>query len=273
MKVKTLPAEKLTTLGIGRERRVCFPETLNELISLVKDGLLPIGGGSNSVLAGESPLISLKNFNRIELEGELLRVGAGVPLSKVLKLQVKEGFSLFEFLAGIPKATVGGAVAQNAGAFGREVSDFLVEVTFVTYRGEVKKLNDFKGFGYRRSPFPKEGVVVEAVFKVERARGSKVRERLKDFVFRRLSKQPPFYLKTAGSTFKNPPGESAGRLLDLCGLKGFKLGGLRFSQKHANFLVNEGEAELKDFKEIVAVARERVLEKLGVELFLEITLL
>jgi len=271
LKVKTLPAGALTTLKVGRERKVYFPESLEELRSLVKEGLTPIGGGSNAVLAGSSPLISLKNFQKLELQGEKLTAGAGAPLSKILKLQIKEGFSLFEFLAGIPRATVGGLIAQNAGAFGNEVADFLEEITFITREGKVKKLKDFKNFGYRHSPFPEIGVVVEAVFRVKRDK--RVKEKIEEFVFKRLLKQPPFYLKTAGSTFKNPPGDSAGRLLDACGLKGFKVGGLKFSEKHANFLINDGTGTLEDFKEITELGAKRVKEAFGVELSLEVKLI
>jgi UDP-N-acetylmuramate dehydrogenase len=271
LKVKTLPAGALTTLGVGRKRKVYLPESLEELRTLVKEGLTPIGGGSNAVLAGSSPLISLKNFQKLELCGNRLTAGAGAPLSKILKLQIKKGFSLFEFLAGIPKATVGGLIAQNAGAFGSEVAKFLEEITFITPEGEVEKLRDFSGFGYRSSPFPKAGVVVEAVFRVKR--DDSVKEKVEEFVFKRLSKQPPFYLKTAGSTFKNPPGDSAGRLLDACGLKGFKVGGLKFSEKHANFLINEGSGTLEDFYRITETAAQRVKERFGVELHLEVKLL
>ncbi len=273
MKVKTLPAVALTTLGVGKSRKVYFPESLRELRSLVKEGLTPIGGGSNAVSAGSSPLISLKNFQKLEISGERLTVGAGVSLSKILKLQIKRGFSLFEFLAGIPRATVGGLIAQNAGAFGKEVSEFLEEITFITPEGEVERLKKPDGFGYRESPFPERGTVVEAVFKVKEEKREIARQRIRDFVFTRLSKQPPFFLKTAGSTFKNPPGESAGKLLDLCGLRGFKLGRLKFSEKHANFLINEGGAGLTEFEEIVELARERVKERFGMELNLEVKLI
>jgi len=271
LKVKVLTADKLTTLGVGNRRKVYFPESLEELKSLVKEGLTPIGGGSNAVLAGSSPLISLKNFQKLELCGERLIAGAGAPLSKILKLQIRKGFSLFEFLGGIPRATVGGLIAQNAGAFGREVSDSLEEVTFITYEGKIEKLKNLEGFGYRKSPFPKMGVVVEAVFKVKEDR--KVKEKIGEFVLKRLSKQPPFYLKTAGSTFKNPPGESAGRLLDLCGLKGFKVGRLKFSEKHANFLINEGKANLKELRQITEIAKDKVKRNFGITLELEIKLI
>ena len=273
MKVKVLTAKELTTLGIGRPTRVYFPEDLSELSLLVREGFKPIGGGSNSVVSGETPLISLKGFQRVELKEKEITLGAGVPLRKVLKLQMKRGFLLFEFLAGIPRATVGGLIAQNAGAFNREVKELLKEVTFVTYSGEVKKLTEFKGFSYRESPFPKSGVVVEAKFKIEKEEKEKVKEKIREFVLRRLSKQPPFFLRTAGSTFKNPPEESAGRLLDNCGLRGFSVGDLKFSEKHANFLINEGRGTLKDFQEIVEIGKERVRELFGIELNLEVKIL
>ncbi|WP_457680358.1 UDP-N-acetylmuramate dehydrogenase [Thermovibrio sp.] len=271
MKVKLLHPKEITTLGVGREREILLPENLKELSYLVKEGLTPIGGGSNSVLKESSPLISLKNFKKVEVKEGEITLGAGVELKEVIKLQVKKGFSLFEFLAGVPKATVGGLVAQNAGAFGREVKDLLKEITYLDREGEVRKLKEFDRFGYRSSPFPKEGVVVEAKFKIAPKRG--VKREVEKFVKARLSKQPSFFLRTAGSTFKNLKEAPAGKLLDQCGLKGFFIKELGFSEKHANFLINRGNGSLEEFEEIVEIAKEKVKESFGLELSLEIKLI
>jgi UDP-N-acetylmuramate dehydrogenase len=264
---------ELTTIGVGAPRKVYVPENLLELRSLLKEGLRVVGGGSNTVLSEEGvPLVSLEKFRDVTLSGDLLRLGAGVKLSCVLRLQRKNKFSLFEFLSGVPRATVGGLVAQNAGAFGREIKDFLYSVEYLDIEsGEVLRLNReeiLNSFKYRSSPFPEGGVVVSATFKV--VPDDNISEKIKRIVNLRLKKHPPFYLKTAGSTFKNPSGFSAGKLLDECGFRGFKLKNLKFSEVHANFLINEGGAPFSEFLEIVEIAREKVKDQKGVDLKLEV---
>ncbi len=272
MKVKVLKGEELTSIGIGGKREVFFPKGVEELLKLNLKEFNFIGGGSNSVLRETGlPLISLKEFNYIKYQEELLTLGGGVLLPTVLKEQIKKEFSLFEFLAGVPRATVGGLIAQNAGAFGFEVKDFLKRVVFINGKGQLKEIKEFSSFKYRKSPFPEEGIVVEATFRIKRE--PKIKEKIRKFLRKRVEKQPPFYLRTAGSTFKNPKGESAGRLLDICGFKGFKLKSLKFSEKHANFLINTGKASFSEFTDIVEIAREKVKRELGVELSLEVKIL
>lgn len=273
MKVKILKPEEITTIGVGAPRKVYFPENLRELRSLLKENLPVIGGGSNSVLSDSKlPLISTTFLKEIRFEDGKLTLGAGVKLSQVLKLQQKEKFSLFEFLAGIPRATVGGIVAQNAGAFGREVKEFLESVTYMEKKtGELlifKREEIEKLFSYRKTPFPEIGTVISATFRIKPAKN--VKEKIEEFVKLRLSKQPPFYLKTAGSTFKNPPDYSAGKLLDEAGLKGFGIGDISFSNIHANFTVNKGKASFSEFLELISLARNKVKKLFHVELELEI---
>jgi len=274
LKVRVVDAKELTTLKIGTERTVFYPETVEELLKLLeREGpLLPVGGGSNVVLSNDpKPLISLSEFKKVQFEGERLTLGAGVTLKKVLKLQCTLGFSLFEFLAGIPKAQVGGLVAQNAGAFGREVAQLLEEVTYLSYDGKLLKLKGKEAFGYRSSPFPEKGIVLEATFRVKPQRKEEVKEQVRRFVKARLQKQPP-PVNTAGSTFKNPPLQPAGKLLDLCGFKGYFVGGVGFSEKHANFAVNRN-GTFGEFQELIERAKERVREKFQVELELEVKVL
>ena len=273
MKVKVLRPEEITTIGVGAPRKVYFPESVGELRSLLKENLPVIGGGSNSVLSdSKTPLISTAFLKEVKFENGKLTLGAGVKLSQVLKLQQREKFSLLEFLAGIPRATVGGIVAQNAGAFGREVKEILDSVTYIEQesgelltlkREEIEQL-----FGYRKTPFPEIGTVVSATFRVKPLRN--VKQSIENFVKLRLSKQPPFYLKTAGSTFKNPPGNSAGRLLDAAGLKGFRVGNVFFSDIHANFTINRGKSCFSEFSELIRLARDKVKKLFNIELELEI---
>ena len=276
MKVKVLSAEELTTIGIGAPRKVYFPESVRELRSLLKENLPVIGGGSNTVLSDSStPLISTALFKDCTFNGNTVTLGAGVRLAQVLKLQQKMNFSLFEFLAGIPRATVGGLVAQNAGAFGREIKEFLESVTYVEKKsGEILTFNKQeieKLFQYRKTPFPEAGIITSATFKIKPLRDA--REKIEEVVKLRLSKQPPFYLKTAGSTFKNPPSHSAGKLLDKAGLKGFKVGNVSFSDIHANFTINKGKASFSEFLELTDLARRKVKELFQIELEFEVKFL
>jgi UDP-N-acetylmuramate dehydrogenase len=272
LEVKNLPAQVLTTIGIGSVYPVYFPKNIEELKSILKNEKVYIlGGGSNTVLPEriESKLVSLKKFKKVEVKKNSIVLGAGVSLPEILKFQIKENFSLFEFLAGIPKATVGGLVAQNAGAFGKEVKDFLVKITFLDINTlKVVTMKDFTEFSYRKSPFPEKGIVLQAEFRIKRDRN--VKRQIEHYVALRLLKQPPFYLRTAGSTFKNPYGDSAaGRLLDLAGLKGFRVGGVRFSEIHANFCVNEG-GTFEEFRKLISIAKLEVKKKFNVELELEV---
>lgn len=273
MEVKLLSPEEITTIGVGAPRKVYFPESVRELRSLLKENLPVIGGGSNAVLSDSTtPLISTALFRNCTFNGDTVTLGAGVRLSQVLKLQQKMKFSLFEFLAGIPRATVGGLVAQNAGAFGEEVKKRLLSITyFDTESGEVLEMEKEeieRGFGYRKTPFPEKGTILNATFKIRYE--PEIRKKIAGFVSMRLSKQPPFYLKTAGSTFKNPEVESAGRLLDLAGLKGFSIGRIGFSNIHANFVINQGGATFSEFEQLFKLAVEKVQHLFNVQLEAEI---
>ena len=272
METKTVSGKCLTTIGIGGDFTVFFPETVEEVVQILTDeNVYVIGGGSNLVLPDDGrklKFVSLSKLRRVEIRDNTLLCGAGVRISEIINLQLKKSFSLFEFLAGVPCVTVGGAVAQNAGAFGKETVEFLKAVTYIDSIGNFHRLTDFSSFGYRKSPFPCGGIIWEVEFFIKKEKN--VREVLRNFVVNRLKKQPPFYLKTAGSTFKNPENFSAGYLIDKAGLKGFSVGGLKVSEIHANFLINFDNATFSDFCKIIDSVREKVLKIFDVELELEV---
>ena len=258
---------------MGVPRKVYFPENIGELRSLLRENFPVIGGGSNAVLSDrKTPLISTNFLKSVELKRNQITLGAGIKLSQILKLQQKRGFSLFEFLAGIPRATVGGLVAQNAGAFGREIKELLISITYIDREtGEITVMETEeieKKFRYRETPFPEKGIILQATFKIEPCNNPG--KTVEKFVKLRLSKQPPFYLKTAGSTFKNPTGYSAGKLLDLVGLKGFSSGNLEFSKIHANFIINRGNATYPEFLQLMETAKEKVRHQFNILLEPEI---
>ncbi|WP_456397668.1 UDP-N-acetylmuramate dehydrogenase [Desulfurobacterium sp.] len=270
MEVKELSGKELTTIGIGGQFPVFFPENEQELLQLTSDEIFILGGGSNLVLPDESDLkfVSLSKFKKFSLNGNSLFVQSGVKIKKILNLQIKERFSLFEFLAGIPEVTVGGAVFQNAGAFAKETAEFIKSVEYINSKGVLKELRDVSGFGYRVSPFKSGEIIVSVEFEVFPS--TNVKDAVKRFVRERLVRHPPFYLRTAGSTFKNPRDYSAGFLIEKTGLKGFSVGDLKVSEKHANFLINIGRATFSDFCKIIDVIKNRVFNNFGIELELEV---
>jgi UDP-N-acetylmuramate dehydrogenase len=184
----------------------------------------------------------------------------------------KVGRTGLEFGAGVP-GTVGGSVVGNAGAFGREVKDGLVSADVIDPQGGLHTLSAAGlRFAYRDSIL-KSGklgwVVRSATFETGEGESAAIRERIKQVQKHRRETQP-IEKRSLGSTFKNPPGDAAGRLVDACGLKGRRIGGAQISEKHANFIVNLGGASADDVLALMAEMRNRVFERFGIELEPEI---
>ena len=233
-------------------------------------GLLVIGAGSNTLFAApEQPGLTLKlATQRQARQAELVTVSAGVLMPRLAADTAKEGRAGLEFGAGVP-GTVGGSVYGNAGAFGREVKDCLATVAILTPEGERRVLSETDcRFGYRDSVFKSElaGVVIlEASFRTSLDAPERIRERIKQVQKHRRDTQP-IEKRSLGSTFKNPKGDSAGRLIEAAGLKGRRIGAAEVSRKHANFIVNLGGARADDVLALMAEMRERVRERFGIEL-------
>ncbi|MCS7262302.1 MAG: UDP-N-acetylmuramate dehydrogenase [Aquificaceae bacterium] len=277
MKLKTL-----TTIGIGgtaswfaepidvSELRECLRFALDNSLEV-----FPLGRGANTIFGDFDGLVlstrRLKGI-KVERKEKALRVEvmAGTPLSELVNLSLRENLEGFYRLAGFP-ATVGGAVAMNAGAFGYETSRHLVELEFMDWESRVHavKASELE-FSYRSSPFPEMGIVVSAVFELPFCAGS-VREEYQRVVSRRKSTQP-INVPTSGSTFKNPPGDYAGRLLEKVGMKGYRVGDVAFSDLHANFLVNLGNGSYTQVVKILEEAKRRVYEEFGITLQEEVKL-
>ena len=180
----------------------------------------------------------------------------------------KKGRTGLEFGAGVP-GMVGGSVVGNAGAFGREVKDGLVSTDVIDPQGQVHTLSaaDCR-LAYRDSILKSEKagwVVLSATFETGEDDPSRIRDRIKE-VQRHRRQTQPIEKRSLGSTFKNPPGDAAGRLIDACGLKGRRVGGAQISEKHANFIVNLGGATADDVLALMAEMRNRVFERFGIEL-------
>ncbi len=237
--------------------------------------VFPLGRGANTIFGDfEGLVLSTSNFRGIGVKREdthfLIRAKAGTPLSELVKLSLEENIEGFYRLGGFP-ATVGGAVAMNAGAFGYETSQHLVEVLFMDWEGRIQsaKREDLH-FSYRKSPFPELGIVLLATFKVPVCK-HKVEEEF-ERIRRKRKQTQPINMPTSGSTFKNPEGEYAGRLLEKVGMKGFRIGDIAFSELHANFLVNFGSGTYQEVVRIIQEAKRRAFEVFGIVLEEEVRL-
>jgi UDP-N-acetylmuramate dehydrogenase len=235
-----------------------------------------LGKGSN-VLASdegyEGAVLALgRDFKRHSLEDGHLKSGGGVLLAALVQDAFKNGLSGLEFAVGIP-GTVGGAVAMNAGTRDEGIGAKVESVTlFVPGRGLVGVRGPEVAWGYRRSDLPARGIIVETVLRVTESDEVDIR-RAMEASLRRRKRTQPLNMPSAGSVFVNPEGDSAGRLVESVGLKGFGIGGAAVSDVHANFIVNTGGATAEDVVALIYVIRETVKEVHGIELKPEIRFL
>ncbi len=242
--------------------------------------ILPIGVGSNMIVRDggvEGVVIRLagRQFAQIEpLEGARIRAGAGALDSMVAKAAAKAGVAGLEFYAGSP-GTIGGALTMNAGCYGRETTDVLVEATALDRSGKRVTLThaDF-GFTYRRNALPQGLIFLDATFQGSPDDPAAITERMNEITAKREASQP-IREKTGGSTFKNPIDASghnlsAWKLNDEAGMRGYRRGGAQVSEKHANFLINTGEATAADIEGLGEDVRAAVKAKHGIELEWEI---
>jgi UDP-N-acetylmuramate dehydrogenase len=232
-----------------------------------------IGVGSNLLVRdGGVPGVVIRlssAFGRIAVEGARVRAGAAALDAAVARAAADAGVGGLEFLRGVP-GTIGGALRMNAGCYGREIKDVLVEATALDGHGEKRVLSgDDMGFSYRKSQAPDDLVFVEAVFEGVRDDPAAVRERMDKLVAQREATQP-VKTRTGGSTFKNPPGQKAWELIDKSGCRGMTLGGAQVSEMHCNFLINTGAATASEIEGLGEAVRARVKAMFGVDLEWEI---
>ena len=195
--------------------------------------------------------------------------GAGLPIVDLLIYCRDSGLGGLEFLAGIP-GTVGGAVVMNAGAFGREIESKIKEIYVITSQGDLiirdrSQLN----FSYRGLEIEEGSVIIRVCFQLEQETEEVVAERIAGYLKKRKENQP-LEFSSAGSVFRNPPNDYAGKLIENAGLKGKRIGGAMISKKHANFIINTGDAKAEDIISLLYLAQNKVLEETGIELQPEI---
>ena len=237
-----------------------------------------LGGGANVLVsdAGVREIVVLNRAKRIEINQVERSVWAesGANFGMVARKVSARGYTGFEWAAGIP-GTVGGAVYGNAGAHGWEVADNLIMATILhPIEGKKQMSSSQMGFAYRSSFLKKQqekSVILSASFHIEESTVSETKALLKEFSNHRKGTQPPG--ASMGSMFKNPPGDFAGRLIELAGLKGAQEGDVEISPLHANFFINKGEGSAEDILSLIRLARQKVDQKFGIKLELEIELI
>ena len=285
------PLAPYTSFGIGGPATaVLVLESMQELAGVLafcsKKNIKYrfIGRGTN-ILVGDSGfdgivLLFGKALSQIRPLEEMgtgdirITVGAGCSLAKLLNWSVDNGYSGLEFATGIP-GSLGGAVIMNAGAQGGEIADVLDSVQVYSMAdGEEKVPVSELEFGYRtwrnqKNANGEERLVISAEILLQKGERERIRKRCGEYLAKRREKQPKG-LKNAGSFFKNPKGDSAGRLIEVAGLKGFQYGDAMVSPVHANFFVNRGSAKAQDIKELMRIVINRVKEESGIELQAEV---
>lgn len=274
------PLSPLTTYRLGGPAAVLVepaaPDDLTAVAEALHDApdapVLVLGRGSNTVVSDEGwpGLVvhasgGLAWIEEGSEEGEVV-AGAGTSMPQLANWAARRGLTGLEFLVSIP-GSVGGGVRMNAGAHGTEIVDHLVTATVLDLQRrsvDTVAVGDL-GMSYRRSSLGAHHFVIDALFSLEVAPPAAIRERMESFRRHRAATQPGAALN-AGSVFKNPPGDYAGRLVEATGLKGFSVGGARVSDKHANFFVAGDGATAQDVYDLVHAVRTRVAAATGIEL-------
>ncbi|MDR0272136.1 MAG: UDP-N-acetylmuramate dehydrogenase [Clostridiales bacterium] len=276
------PMSKHTHFNIGGPADVmAFPETTDELINVwnfCKTQNMPItvlGDGKNVLVADEGicgVVVFTNKMNAIEILGEHIRAQSGTRLSTLADTVCNANLAGLAFASGIP-GTVGGAIYMNAGAYKYEIKDFCVSVTLFSNNEIIVKTNAEMNFGYRQSLAQSaEMLILDATFKLYPGDSAQIREQMNDLNARRRKTQP-LEFGSAGSFFKRPAGDFAGKLIEDSGLKGFRINDAQVSDKHAGFVVNRGNASAKDVIALMHHVQETVFVKYGVKLEPEVRIL
>jgi len=276
------PLGSKTSFGIGGPAdffaELGRPQAIEQLISGCAERGIPyllLGAGTNLLIADagvEGLVIRVVNREH-QIDGRQVRAGAGLKMMRLARIVADAGLRGFEFAIGVP-GTVGGAVYQNAGCWGKELREVLVEVEGFIPEAGVKmwKPADLR-FGYRTSALRegalKGGLVIEATIQLERGDGEEAKA-LMARLTRERGETQPIKAKNCGSVFKNPPGDSAGRLVQAAGLKGAREGNALVSTMHGNFIVNEGGATAADVKRLIERVQVEVRRRFNIELETEV---
>ncbi len=281
------PMSEYTTLRLGGPAQLlCEVSGVEQLIVLTTAArqmalpILVLGNGSNLLVKdGGVPGVVLHLGEKFSVVGEpvpqadgsyCITAQAGAPLVRLSNAAADAGLGGLEFAAGIP-GTVGGALVMNAGAYGGEMKDVVANATVMTQTGEIKRLSaEELEFGYRSSVISRRGyIVLDATVRLMPGDADTIRTTMREFNARRRDKQP-LTVPSCGSTFKRPEGAFAGTLIDECGLKGYRLGGVAVSDKHAGFLVNDQGGTAAEYLRLIEHVQGIVEARTGVRLSPEV---
>lgn len=281
------PMKNHTSFKIGGPAeffvKVNSVEELKELLQLCEINKIPltiVGNGSNLlvldngikgiVLKIELKQIQIKDIEEGKVE---VIVDSGVQLGLLAQNLLKEEISGFEELSGIP-GTIGGAVVMNAGAHGKEMKDIVTEITAIDYNGNMHIFtNEESEFSYRHSKFLDEKyIILQVKLLLEKEKREEIKSKMDEYAKYRKEKQPIEY-SSAGSTFKRGTDFITAKLIDDAGLKGYSIGGAKISEKHTGFIINTGNATAKDVLDLVEYVTDKVYEKFGKKIELEIKVL
>jgi len=266
--------------GVGGDAEVLFkPADIDDLADFIKNcpkdiPITPLGVSSNIIIRDggvEGVVIRFgREFNNLELlEDYRIKVGVSVLDVNLSSFAKEHSIAGLEFLSGIP-GTIGGALRMNAGAYGGEIKDILEYAEVIFSDGSFKKVTvDEMGLSYRHNSLPDNVIFVSAVFKGVAGDKVEIGKKIQEIKDKKEASQP-MRTKTGGSTFANPEGHSAWKLIDEVGLRGYRIGDAQISEKHTNFMLNVGNASAADLERLGEEARRRVYEKFRIMLRWEI---
>lgn len=256
-----------------------FPQNVEELkqiVQFLKENSIKyymLGNGSNIILSMDyydGVMIKLDNLNHVEYKDNTVTAGAGCSLIKISLDTIEKSLSGMEFSTGIP-GSIGASVAMNAGAYNSDISAIIKEATVLTPENEIKVMSkDELGFSYRTSFLKrnKKYIVLSATFELEKGNRDEMKELVEERIKKRNDSQP-LDMPNAGSVFRNPVGNYAGAIIEKANLKGYNINGAEVSTKHANFIVNKGNASGKDIISLIEKVQKEIKEKENIELILE----
>lgn len=281
------PAGRHTSIGVGGPiDTLLFPEDEREIAEVVRFlrvwqvPFLPVGNWTNLIVRDKGfrgTLVSLARLRGLGLrengeKGTLIEAGAGCPLSELVSLAVREALSGLAFCAGIP-GSVGGAIRMNAGAYGGEIKDVVETARLLDDSGAIRSVGKKElRFEYRSLDLPAETIIIGATFRLRKGDGRMIEGQVRKIIETRREKHPLAF-RNAGSIFKNPRDIPAGRLIDECGLRGLRIGDAQISEKHANFIVNRGQATAGQIVGLIELIQRRVFEGTGHALETEVRII
>ena len=282
-KIKTEePMSKHTTFKVGGNAEIFVKideiQDLEYVLQIIKQENIPmyvIGNGSNILVKdnGIRGIVLSIEFDNIEIKENEVIAGAGVKLIALSYKCAKCGLTGLEFASGIP-GTIGGAVRMNAGAYGNEMSNVIVETVYMDMEGNIHTIsNKEHDFSYRKSIFSKnKNIILQTKLKLEKGDENEIKSKMDELKKSRDEKQPLEFF-SAGSTFKRGEDFITSKLIDEAGLKGYRVGDAEVSTKHAGFIINKGNAKAKDILDVIEYVKTKVKEKFGKDIELEIEII